>query len=211
MNKKTKNILICLSSLALLNSVFVPIFDLYGGFFPKEVEEGFSEVIKKVTSDSGAWRYWSVSLTMSIFLPSLLMFCLSWTGNVKLFALSNALAIIIWIKNFIFDFGIKADRMDELFGAEYGCISFGSWTAIIIYVISILIVIQLEKRPPKEEPYHADSATKGVINIRPILLDPIKCPRCGMLQASNRSCCFECGYLLNAEESITDDKWIEES
>ena len=119
MRKEFKITLIILSALALLNVLFVPIFDVWGGLFPSDVEKDFFDIIEILFNDSDAWDLWSVVLTVSIFVPTLIMFIMSFTGQKWLFLSVNVVGIILWFKQII-DYGMEDDGFEDLLDFEDG-------------------------------------------------------------------------------------------
>ncbi|MBQ3004754.1 MAG: hypothetical protein IJD88_02370, partial [Clostridia bacterium] len=73
MNESARNKLIVFSVLSLLNVMFVPFFDVWGGLFPGDVDDNFFDVIEGVLTDGDAWEYWVVQLTMFVFIPTVFM------------------------------------------------------------------------------------------------------------------------------------------
>lgn len=149
MNKSTRPVLITLSVFALLNVMFVPIFDVWGGLFPSDVDDNFFDVIKMVFKEGGdAWRHWVVLFTITIFVPSLMMFVASLTGSKGFFVTVNIIGILMWIMQIIHYGTNRSDGFDDLFDFEDGCVSIGVWIAIGIYVISLIIALSGRKNIP---------------------------------------------------------------
>jgi len=114
MRKEIQPVLIIFSILALLNVMFVPIFDVWGGLIPSDVDTTFFEVIEAVFEDEDCWRHWVVIFTMSIFIPSLFMFIAALCGSRGFFITSNVIGIIIWFKQII-DYGMEDDGFSDMF------------------------------------------------------------------------------------------------
>lgn len=87
---KAKKLII--SILALLNVVFVPIFDVWGGLFPGDPDDNFFDAIGYAFE--GEFDMWVVIFTLTIFIPSLFMFIFSFTSKNKLFRISSIVGII---------------------------------------------------------------------------------------------------------------------
>lgn len=154
MSKSTRPVLITLSLFALLNVMFVPIFDVWGGLFPSNVDDNFFDVIKMVFKDGDTWRMWVVRFTVTIFAPSLMMFVASLTGNKGLFVTVNIIGIILWVRQII-EYGINND-FDNSFDFDDGNVAVGTWVAIGIYVISLIVALS-GKRTVLNTPYQPQS------------------------------------------------------
>lgn len=140
MNKSYRVALICLSFISLLNVMFVPIFDLWGGLFPESVEYNFFDVVDMLFNDSDCWDYWVVILTMSIFIPTVFMLIMSLFGNKILFLIVNVAGIINWIKQIV-DYCNQGYGINEIFDYHDTCVSIGNWIAIGLFFVSFVIAI----------------------------------------------------------------------
>lgn len=147
MNKSVQPILIMLSAFALLNVMFVPIFDVWGGLFPSNVDYNFFDVIKMIFKEGrDAWRHWVVLFTITIFVPSLMMLVASLSGKKGFFVTVNIIGILLWIRQIV-DYGINND-FDYSFDFEDGNVSIGTWIAIGIFVISLIIALSSRRSIP---------------------------------------------------------------
>ena len=203
MSKSTRPILIMLSVFALLNVVFVPIFDVWGGLFPSDVDRTFFEVIEIVFEDSDDWSLWVVQLTMSIFIPTLFMFIMALIGNKGLFLTSNIIGIILWFKQII-DFGMEDDGFEDLFDFEDGSISIGTWIAIGLFLVSFFIVLNSKKKAENntaqvEQPFFSLNKTEEKIidnNKENTTSSKRFCPNCGAKADEEIAFCGKCGQKL---------------
>lgn len=197
MNKTVQPILIILSVFALLNVMFVPIFDVWGGLFPSDVDYNFFDVLKMISKDGDAWRKWVVQFTITIFVPSLMMFIASLTGSKGFFVTVNIIGILLWIRQII-DYGLDND-FDNAFDFEDGNVSIGVWIAIIIFVISLIIALagrksivnavpqqQLPIYQPPLETNQPPIPEQNKVNV---------CPKCGS-KMEGGAFCTNCGTRL---------------
>ncbi len=143
MSKKSQLVLIMLSLISILNVMFVPIFDVWGGLFPSEVEYNFFDVIHKIFYNDSAFRYWSVRITISIFIPCVFMLISSIIGN-KPFSILTAFLGIAGSLYTVIGYGSEKG-FESSYDADSGNISIGSWIAIIIFVISFIVAIATKK------------------------------------------------------------------
>lgn len=198
MSKSVKTTLIILSTFALLNVMFVPIFDVWGGLFPSEVDDNFFDVIKMIFKEGGdAWRHWVVLFTITIFVPSLMMFVASLTGSKGFFVTVNIIGIVLWIRQIV-DYGTDND-FDSSFDFEDGNVSIGTWIALGIFVISLIIALSGRRsvtntvQQPKPQTYQPPLET----SLPPIPeQDKVNvCPKCGA-KMEGGAFCTKCGTRL---------------
>lgn len=203
MSKSTRPILIMLSVFALLNVMFVPIFDVWGGLFPSDVDRSFFDVIEIVFEDADDWSLWVVQLTMSIFVPTIFMFIMSLIGNRGLFITSNVIGIVLWFKQII-DYGMEDDGFEDLFDFEDGSISIGTWIAIGIFIISFFVALNSKKKvehnatqilPTAEELYSEEKISVDN-NTAHITYVNNFCPNCGAKIDEGIAFCGKCGQKL---------------
>ena len=210
MRKEFKIPLIVLSALALANVLFVPIFDVWGGLFPSDVDCNFAWVIEDIFEDSDAWRHWVVVLTMSVFIPTLIVFFMSFTGKKGLFITSNVIGIVLWFKQII-DYGMEDDGFEDLLDFEDGCISIGTWIAIILYLICFFVAISSKKKTETKQEFMPSAIPNtpkimdgGVayppddirLHKKPQNYKPTNCPQCGENTSLDTVFCCKCGYKI---------------
>lgn len=214
MRKEVQPVLIVLSILALLNVMFVPIFDVWGGLTPSDVDTTFFEVIEAVFEDEDCWNYWVVQLTMSIFIPSLFMFIAALCGGRGFFITSNVIGIIIWFKQII-DYGMEDDGFSDMFDFDDCSISIGTWIAIGIFVISFFVALSSKKKAETNSATGYNAAVpESVRPVTPVMMDgplggpnaenvppvatiiPKYCPKCGAETDDNMKFCSKCGHKV---------------
>jgi len=203
MSKSTRPILIMLSVFALLNVMFVPIFDVWGGLFPSDVDRSFFDVIEIVFEDADDWSLWVVQLTMSIFVPTIFMFIMSLIGNRGLFITSNVIGIVLWFKQII-DYGMEDDGFEDLFDFEDGSISIGTWIAIGIFIISFFVALNSKKKvehnanqilPTSEDLYEEEKISVDNDTAHITFVNNF-CPNCGAKTDEGIAFCGKCGQKL---------------
>lgn len=197
MNKSVRLVLITLSVFALLNAMFVPIFDVWGGLFPSDVDDNFFEVIEMIFKDGGdAWDYWVVQFTITIFVPSLMMFVASLSGRKRFFVTVNIIGILMWILQiilYVIDNGLE----DDPFDFEDGNVSIGTWIALVIFVISLIIALSSRKSIPNTAHQPQTYQPPLETSQHPMLeQDKVKvCPKCGF-KMDGEAFCTNCGTKL---------------
>lgn len=202
MSKSTRPILIMLSVFALLNVVFVPIFDVWGGLFPSDVDRNFFEVIEIVFEDADDWSLWVVQLTMSIFIPSVFMFIMSLVGKRGLFITANVVGIILWFKQII-AYGMEDDGFEDLFDFEDGSISIGTWIAIAIFIISFFVALNAKKKADIDTFTNRTVITKS--DNTTTLSNVILCNSCGKANDVNVQYCADCGNAINSTNTVVEN------
>ena len=150
MKKKEKIIMLFFSAVALLNVMFVPIFDVWGGLFPNDVKRDFFDVIDIIVEDGQeGWQLWVVQLTMIIFIPSICMFVMAFVGSKKGFIIACCVGVIVWTMK-IYEYMQKNDGIEELLDFEDGNISIGTWMAFLIYGSALVILGLLQSEEKKD-------------------------------------------------------------
>lgn len=140
MKRENRIILIIISALSLMNVIFVPVFDVWGGLLPRHVDSNFFDVVDMIFNYKDSWSYWVVLITVSIFIPCIFMLVMSLLGKKKLYVVFNIAGIVLWI-GLIIGFGIEDDGFDEIFDFDDGSISIGVWIAIILFVVSLFVAL----------------------------------------------------------------------
>lgn len=136
-----------LSILALLNVIFIPVFDVWGGLFPYNADDDFFSVIGYVFD--GEFDYWVVIFTLAIFIPSMLMFLASFSNSILSFKLSagaGLLAMFIVLAKYVYE-----NDFWYLYDFDDGNISIGTWIALTIFIISLFLIHKKREVPHNEE------------------------------------------------------------
>ncbi len=213
MSKATKQpALIVLSVVALLNVMFVPIFDVWGGLFPSDVDDNFFEVVEMLFKNANYyWDLWVVQITVSILLPSIFMLIFSLVGARKLFITANVIGILIWFKQII-DYGMEDDGFESLFDFDDCSISIGTWIAIILFVAALITSLVSKGKTNGNSVSHITNTSNNFIpknqKNQPII--PMKfCPKCGAEIKGNISFCGKCGCKLVSSNASENNKTYE--
>lgn len=192
MCKKSQIVLIILSLILILNVMFVPIFDVWGGLFPSEVEDNFFDVIHKVFYNDSAFRYWSVRITISIFIPCVFMLISSIIGN-KSFSILTAFLGIAGSLYTVIGYGLEKG-FESSYDADSGNISIGSWIAIIIFVISFIAAITAKKETEND---NVDSISTSNNPLEQTSSENRTfCPNCGSELSKTAKFCGKCGLKI---------------
>lgn len=138
MQKRISLTLLVLSVLAMVNVVFVPLFDVWGGLFPSNPDDNFFEVVEMLIKDADHnWHLWVVEITVSIFIPCVFMLIFALTGSRKLCAASAGIGILSWLGIMIHY--IKENEMSDVFDLDDSSISIGTWIAILLFVVTLIV------------------------------------------------------------------------
>ena len=117
------------SLLALLNIMFSPIFDVWGGLFPGEPDSNFWDVISG-QCDPDEWVF---ILTMVIAIPSFLMFAFALAKKPRATKVSGWIGIVgigFMIVSYINQFDFSA-----LFDFDDGNLCFGFWIGLALFIV----------------------------------------------------------------------------
>lgn len=204
MSKTTKQpALIVLSVVALLNVIVVPVFDVWGGLFAKNATKfTFFHVIESITEDPNNWNLWVVQITLSIFLPSLFMLIFSLVGARKLFITSTIVGIVLWFR-IIIQF-ISQKGASYVFDFDDCSISIGTWVAIILFVISLIISLVSKGKTNSNFVSYMTNNSGGFTSINHSTQSVIPkkfCPKCEAEIQSNFSFCEQCGCKLVSSDT----------
>ena len=197
MNKNTRMVLIILSIVAVLNVMFIPIFDVWGGLFPSDVDRDFFDVMECYLENDNAWNLWVVQLTISFFASSILMLITSLIGNKKLSIVANIIAIFVWFKLIVIDY-VEEEGTEALLDSEDGSISIGTWITIILFIASFVVVLKSKKK---------DETCQNIITPRVeqnITENTISCSSCGAIINEGCIYCNRCGTKVKL--SPTDNE-----
>lgn len=141
MTKETK--IRILSILCILNVIFIPTFEVWGGLFPDETEYSFFSVISSVFSDSDALGEFGVLFKLLLFIPSIIMLISSFFKSKTAHIVSSGIGVFSTIYLLI-KFVLQSE-ISALFDFSEGNISIGTWIAFILFIISFLISLFSEK------------------------------------------------------------------
>ena len=193
------------SILALLNVLFIPTFDVWGGLFPSHPEDNFFDIIGTIFTDSDAFQHWGVIIVLSIVIPTIAMLIGAILDNKPVFMISSIAGILLWFK-FIISY-IRQYELSELFDFDDGSIAIGTWIAIILFVVSFIVAItssnkQQEQKQPMYQnipqsvrtPYKPQKVqTDNSLNQVKITYGSF-CPKCGAKQEKPSKFCGKCGF-----------------
>ncbi len=185
---------IIISILALANIVCVPVFDVWGGLFPKDVEDNFFEVMEYVFE--GEFDYWVVVFTLSILIPSLFMLFFSFSESAALFKVSagaGVLALGYTLVRFVGQYEI-----DYLFDFEDGNISIGTWISLALFIIALIAVKNTVEKPSVSGPITVPVVNDAGSVAQPQTLPANKfCSQCGKPIDVSFGFCGHCGNKIN--------------
>ena len=124
---------IIVSLLAILNVIFSPIYDVWGGLFPSNPDSRFWDVVSGQCEPDE----WVFILTLVIAIPSVIMLFFALAGKqapAKAFGWIG----VIGLGYMTFDF-INQFDFSDLFDFDDGNLCFGFWIAALLFIIMILI------------------------------------------------------------------------
>lgn len=138
---------VIVSLLALLNVMFVPLYDVWGGLFPGDVDETFWDVITG-QCETNAWVF---VFTIAVFVPTAFMLIFSLAKARRLARLSGAVGLV-WMVIDLIRY-VNQYEIGYLFEFEDGNFSIGIWIALVLFLVMTLIATpKLMKEAPKAEP-----------------------------------------------------------
>lgn len=190
--RKTKYIL--LSVLSLLNIMFIPVFDVWGGVFPGDIDYDFFYAINAFFMDKDSWYEWVVEFSLAIFIPSLLMLIASFFNSKTGFAITSLLGFISELK--VLGSFASQNELYEIIPSDDCSISIGAWTALAIFIISFIVALTSNKNKSN---YHSElqqsvEIDAGNSSNHIVIEKGTFCPNCGNKRDGQSLFCGKCGH-----------------
>lgn len=194
------------SILALLNVLFIPTFDVWGGLFPLHPEDNIFDTLGMIFEDSDAFNNWSVIIVLSILIPSIVMLIGAILDNKLIFMISSLAGILLFFK-FLIQY-VRQYELSELFDFDDGSIAIGTWIAIILFVIAFIIAITSgnKQQQVSTTPIYQNSVSPARTNYKSQKIQTDNslnqvsitygsfCPNCGAKQDKQSKFCGKCGF-----------------
>jgi len=124
---------VVVSVLAVLNVMFVPIFDVWGGLFPSNPDNNFWDVISG-NCESNEWVF---IFTLAILIPSGLMLLFSILKTkvlARIAGFGGVICLIALIVRFVSEYEVS-----YLFDFDDGNLCIGLWIGLLLFVIMACI------------------------------------------------------------------------
>lgn len=199
---KRRQTYIVFSVLAIVNILFMPVFEVWGGLFPSDRELYFLDVITIFFegyywySPSESWNMWIVQLTTFILLPSIAMLVGAIINNRKVFG-ASALAGVILEGRILINYIIQ-EGIESLLDIEDCSISIGSWIAILLFSLAFICSLSDSDCTVSvsEECNVNLIETKEENNESSLKF----CSQCGDSISDDYVFCIKCGMKINREK-----------
>lgn len=190
-----KNIKLTIVSIfSILNILFLPIFDVWGGFFPSDPEGNFLYAVESFFTDSDSWDEWIVILTLSLFVATLLILVSSLIGNKTFSIISSLIGIIVWIIDFS-TYVSQSETYDWIPSDDCN-ICIGFWIAIILFVVSFVLSVKQKASISNKPLYSTNEISVETDNsVNKVVIEKGSfCPNCGNKIDKQSMFCGNCGY-----------------
>ncbi len=163
MSKKKRLSLIVISLLGLLDVMFLPVFSVFGGLFPGEVQVPFLEVFDLIFNEQGAFELWVVRFTAAILISFFMLLIAALFSGKLTFIITDALCIVL-ITVQIIQYSAQTKEIHNLFDFEKTSLSVGTWVAILFYISAIFIVLykKSENAETTVNPSASDVEEQGI-------------------------------------------------
>lgn len=196
--------LMLLSLLSMLNVIFLPIYDVWGGLFPEDPDYNFLDVIQLLISDSDALGYWVVEFSLLLFIAGFLTFLFAISeGQImqRVVPLLGILAVTFTLLR-----NGNQNGWDSVIGEDSN-VCIGVWTGLLLMIISLAVTfIPVHERswnPPSLMAWpHANSVQQPEFQapVEPFSsemeLEKNFCPNCGQKIMKPSKFCGKCGFHL---------------
>lgn len=137
--QKISKLQVIISILALLNVIFIPVFDVWGGLFPSSPDYNFFDVMEYLFTGEN-WTYNVFLFTMAIFIPTIIMLIFAILGlkrPAKISAIAGIICVVVRLICFAVEYGV-----DYLYDFDDGNISIGFWIGFCLFIVMALIKIR---------------------------------------------------------------------
>lgn len=124
---------IVVSVLAILNVMFVPIFDVWGGLFPSDPDSNFWDVISG-NCESNEWVF---VFTLTILIPSVLMLLFSILKAkvlARIAGFGGVICLIALLVRFVSEYEVS-----YLFDFDDGNLCIGLWIGLLLFIVMACI------------------------------------------------------------------------
>lgn len=180
-----------LSILGLMNVIFIPIFDVWGGLFPSNPDWDFIEVVEEIFTNENAWEKWAVIFTTAIFVPCLLMLISSFCNSRKAFLISSIIGFTAEAC-VIFEYIDQNDPTDYIPSDDCN-IAIGVWIALVLFFVSIFVGFKkYEQQLPTINTIDSNAETRIIQQSEKQF-----CSKCGCETEAGAKFCDNCGNDLS--------------
>jgi len=136
--------------------MFIPIWESSGGLFPEDDDTNFFDIMSMVLDGTAKYNKWDILLTLSFFVPSLLLLITAFIGKKWPFLLASVLAIIIWLVRMIGYFNQYSESRQGYDALSYrldlhsGDIAIGTWLTILFFAVALIAAILSKNKRSSE-------------------------------------------------------------
>ena len=188
-----KKIFLVLSVISLLNIMLIPTFDVWGGIFPGKIDYDFFYAIEAFFTDRDSWSEWVVIFSMSIFIPSILMLLISLFDSKAGFTITSLLGLTSEL--YVLALYISQNEMYEVLPSDDCSIAIGTWTALLIFIISLFVGIKSRKKSSSKDINQSNVSVVTNNSVNQVVIERGSfCPNCGKKIDRQSPFCGNCGY-----------------
>ena len=139
--KNSRITYLVVSILALFNVLFLPVYPAPEWVLAETgTSLGFYNAMYMLLRLPDPLNYWTVSFTLAVFVPSIILFVCALIGKQIPFLLSTLAGITLWsvmIWQYIGEYGFK-----QLFVLDSNGICFGVWIALALFLAAMVLAVR---------------------------------------------------------------------
>lgn len=206
MSKGSKIACIVVSVLALVNVLFLPVYEIFGGLFPDDAGN-FFDIVEDIADGYEMWEYDVFWFYAALFVPNLFIFLgavIGKRGLVRGFSIVGTIVLVGLIALCI----IGSEDPEWVLHPEYGCLACGTWLGLILYIAGIILPKKAAVAAPQQPTYFPYNNQPQPTYMPPQTYTPQPndvaaqpsvgktCPACGAEISEDMLFCGSCGASL---------------
>lgn len=196
MTKNSKIASIVIALLALVNVLFLPIYQIFGGLFPENAMN-FFDVAEGIIDGYSVWEYDVFWFYAVLFVPNLFVMIGALTGKSGLVRGFSIVGTVL-LAGVIALCVAGAYDVSLVLDVEHGCIAFGTWLGLLLYIAGIIVPKKEQPAAPQQPTYTPSPYGDPQQTYVPQPPAQKVCPGCGSAVTDDMAFCGSCGTSLRS-------------